>query len=105
MQVVGKLGDAKLFPKPGDDIALSPDGKWFVNGYRIGNENFYAFLRLADGASVTSQAFDVRGWTEGDLRVDPSPNWNRQSNQILVSALAADADRTRQLFLITLLAD
>lgn len=105
MKVVGKVGNQKLFPKPGDDIALSPDGKWFVNGYRIGSQNFYAFLRLNDGASVTSQTFDVRGWTQGDLRVDPSPNWNRASNQILVSALAADADRTRQLFLITIQAD
>ena len=26
MKVVGTLGDKKLFPKPGDDIALSPDG-------------------------------------------------------------------------------
>jgi hypothetical protein len=105
MQVVDKLGDKKIFPKPGDDIALSPSGEWFVNGYRIGNQNFYAFLRRKDGATVTSQAFDVRGWTQGDLRVDPSPNWNRQSNQILVSALCDDAERTRQLFLITLRAD
>ncbi len=105
MKVVGKLGDKKIFPKPGDDIALSPDGRWLVNGYRIGSENFYAFLRLSDGSSVTSRAFDVRGWTQGDLRVDPSPCWNRTSNQILVSALAADADRTRQLFLIRVDAD
>jgi hypothetical protein len=102
MQVVGKIGDKKILPKPGDDIALSPSGEWFCNGYRIGNENFYAFLRLKDGANVTSQSFDVKGWTSGDLRVDPSPNWNRASSQILVSALAADAERTRQLFLITL---
>jgi hypothetical protein len=101
MKVVGKLGDKGIFPKPGDDIALSPSGEWFVNGYRIGNQNFYAFLRLKDGANVTSQPFDVRGWTQGDLRVDPSPNWNRQNNQILVSALADDAEKTRQLFLIT----
>jgi hypothetical protein len=105
MQVVGKLGDRQVFPKPGDDIALSPSGKWFVNGYRTGTQNYYAFLRLADGASVTSQGFDVRGWTEGDLRVDPSPNWNRAGNQVLVSALAADADRTRQLMLITIHSD
>jgi hypothetical protein len=105
MQVVGKLGDKQLFPKPGDDIALSPSGQWFVNGYRTGTQNYYAFLRLADGASVTSQGFDVRGWTEGDLRVDPSPNWNRAGNQILLSALAADADRTRQLMLITVHSD
>ena len=43
MKVVGKLGDKKIFPKPGDDIALSPTAEWFVNGYRIGNQNFYAF--------------------------------------------------------------
>ncbi|HMC10822.1 MAG TPA: hypothetical protein VKH44_06010, partial [Pirellulaceae bacterium] len=102
MKVVGTLGDKKIFPKPGDDIALSPDAQWFVNGYRLGSENFYAFLRLKDGASVKSSSFDVRGWTQGDLRVDPSPNWNRQNNQILVSALADDPDHTRQLFLITL---
>jgi hypothetical protein len=105
MKIVGTLGDRRIFPRPGDDIALSPNAEWFVNGYRIGNENFYAFLRLKDGASVTSGAFDVRGWTSGDLRIDPSPNWNRESNQILVSALANDAERTRQLFLITLHAD
>jgi hypothetical protein len=102
MQVVGKLGDRRLFPKPGDDIALSPDGRWFVNGYRVGNQNHYAFLRRADGASITSGGFDVRGWTGGDLRVDPSPNWNRRGDQILVSALADDAERTRQLYLITI---
>lgn len=105
MKVVGKLGDKKIFPNPGDDVALSPNSEWFVNGYRIRNENFYAFLRLKDGITLTSRAFDVRGWTQGDLRVDPSPNWNRQSNQILVSALCDDAERTRQLFLITLRAD
>jgi len=102
MKVVGKIGDKNIFPKPGDDIALSPNAEWFVNGYRIGNENFYAFLRLKDGANATSGPFDVRGWTQGDLRVDPSPNWNRDSNQILVSALADDVERTRQLFLITI---
>jgi hypothetical protein len=101
MQIVGKLGDGKLFPKPGDDIALSPSGEWFVNGYRIGNENYFAFLNVKDGRSVTSGSFDVTGWTSGDLRIDPAPSWNRESNQILVSALAADEQKTRQLFLIT----
>src|SRR5262245_49898951 len=105
MKVVGTLGDKKIFTKPGDDIALSPSAEWFVNGYRIGNQNFYAFLRLNYGASVTSQSCDVSCWTQVDLRVDPSPNRNRQSNQILVSALADDAERTRQLFLITIRAN
>jgi hypothetical protein len=105
MAVVGTIGDSAKLPEPEGDVALSPDGQWFVNGYRKGNENLYSFLRLKDSAFVRSKTFDVRGWTQGDLRVDPSPNWNRQSNQILISALAADADRTRQLFLITLRAD
>lgn len=105
MQVVGKLGDPKLFPKPGDDIALSPSGEWFVNGYRRGSENFYAFLKPKDGAAVTAGPLSVEGWTSGDLRIDPSPNWNRQSNQVLVSALADDAERTRQLYLIRLTSD
>jgi hypothetical protein len=105
MAVVGTLGDQEKLPDPEGDIALSPNSQWLVNGYRRGNENFYAFLRLKDNAFLRSGPFDVRGWTRGDLRVDPSPNWNRQSNQILISALASDADRTRQVFLITLHAD
>ena len=105
MAVAGTIGSPQQLPSPEGDVALSPDGRWFVNGYRNGNENSYAFLRLADNAFVKSGPFDVRGWTSGDLRVDPSPNWNRASNQILISALAADEGRTRQLFLITLHAD
>jgi hypothetical protein len=105
MAVVGTIGNPPQLPSPEGDVALSPNGRWFVNGYRKGNENFYAFLRLADNAFVKSGPFDVRGWISGDLRVDPSPNWNRASNQILISALAADAERTRQLFLIKLHAD
>ncbi|HEY2573927.1 MAG TPA: hypothetical protein VGH65_07655, partial [Verrucomicrobiaceae bacterium] len=29
----GILGGHKIFPKPGGDVALSPDGAWFVNGH------------------------------------------------------------------------
>jgi hypothetical protein len=105
MAVVETLGNPEQFPDPEGDVALSPNGAWFVNGYRRGSENFYAFLRPADGAFVRSGPFDVRGWTGGDLRVDAAPCWNRQNNQILVSALAADAERTRQVFLITVHAD
>ena len=105
MAVVGTLGNQEQLPQPEGDVALSPNGEWFVNGYRVGGENFFSFLRIKDDAFVRSGPFDVRGWTSGDLRVDPSPNWNRQSNQVLFSALAADADRTRQLFLITVHAD
>lgn len=102
MQVTGTLGDQTKLPSPEGDVALSPDGQWFVNGYRQGNENFYAVLRRSDGALARSRGFDVKGWTQGDLRVDAAPCWNRRSNQILFSALAADADRSRQLFLMTI---
>jgi len=105
MAVVGTLGNKEQLPQPEGDVALSPSGEWFVNGYRVGGENFYSFLRIKDGAFVRSGPFDVRGWTSGDLRVDAAPCWNRQGNQILLSALAADAERTRQLFLITIHAD
>ena len=32
-RIVRTLGDTKVFPKPGGDIALSPDGCWLVNGH------------------------------------------------------------------------
>jgi hypothetical protein len=105
MQVSGTIGDETQLPSPEGDVALSPDGRWLANGYRVGNENFYAVLRLDGGGFVRSQAFDVTGWTRGDLRVDAAPCWNRQSNRILFSALADDADRTRQLFLMTIRAE
>jgi hypothetical protein len=77
-----------------------------VNGGRKDNRNGYAFLNRDEGTIVRCPTtFDVRGWTGGDLRVDAAPCWNRQSNQILISALAADRDRTRQAFLITIHTD
>ena len=33
----------------GDSCALSPDGKWFVNGFREGKENYYVIIRREDG--------------------------------------------------------
>jgi len=102
MQVTGTIGDETKLPDPEGDVALSPDGKWFANGYRKGTENFYAVLRLDGGSFARSRPFDVKGWTQGDLRVDAAPCWNRQGDQILFSALAADEGRTRQLFLMTI---
>lgn len=102
MEVAGTLGDEEKFPQPEGDCALSPDRKWFANGHRVKDQNVYSLLRLADGKFLRSTTFDVRGYTGGDLRVDPAPWWNRQSNQILLSALAADPNRTRQLFLLTI---
>lgn len=101
-QVVGKIGSPQIIPKPGGDVALSPDGKWFVNGYREKGSNYYTILRLADGAWVRTGGFDQSGYTSGDLRLDPGPLWSRDSSQLLVPGLAKDGERTRQLFVITI---
>jgi hypothetical protein len=49
-RVVETLGTLETFPQPGGDIALSPDGRWFVNGHSEGEVNIYTVLRLADGS-------------------------------------------------------
>jgi hypothetical protein len=101
-EIVEQLGDKSIFPNPEGDIALSPDGRWLVNGYRRGNQNYYVFFRRADGFAVRSRGFDVTGWTSGDLRIDGAPCWNRDSNEVVVTALADDPQRTRQMFRIRL---
>lgn len=97
-EVVSTLGDREIFPTPGGDVALSPDGKWLVNGHRQGVTNYYTFFRRADGAWVRSQGFDVRGWNSGDLRCDPAPCWNRNNQEVVFPAIAKDG--TRQMFLL-----
>ena len=72
----------------------------FVNGYRKGNQNFYAVLRRADGAFGRSKGLN-RGSYSGDIRIDPAPRWNRSNNAILVPGLAEN--KTRQVFLIRVL--
>lgn len=97
-KVVGQLGNPEMFPKPEGDISLSPDGNWFVNGYKKGTENFYAVFRKADGAFVRSEGID-KGAYSGNIRIDPAPRWNRTNDQILVPGL--DKNKTRQMFLIS----
>lgn len=99
-EIVGQIGDTTVFPDPEGDIALSPDGNWLVNGYRRGTKNFYVFYRRSDGLTLRSLAFDVTGWTSGNLRIDGAPCWNRDSNAVVLTALSDDAERTRQMFLI-----
>ncbi len=103
-QVVGQLGTPDAFPQPGGDIALSPAGTMFVNGYgnRQPGENYYAILSRKDNRLLRTRAFSRGVRVSGALRIDPAPRWNRQGNQILISAIADDQDLTRQLFLITL---
>ena len=99
-QVVGTLGSREIFPSPEGDIALSPDGRWLVNGHRQQSTNYYTFFRRTDGAWIRSAGFNVRGWTSGNLRCDPAPCWNRNNREIVFPAIAADG--TRQMFLLRL---
>jgi hypothetical protein len=99
-EVVGGMGTPEVFPNSKDDGAFSPDQKWFVNGYRVKDQNFYVVFRRPDSAWVQTRGFPHPGWTSGDLRVDAAPRWNRTGDQILVGAIADDKERTRQLFVI-----
>jgi hypothetical protein len=99
-ELAGQIGTPEIIPQPGGDIALSPDGKWFVNGYRKGNENFYVIIRRRDGSYLRTRGFPIDGWTGGDLRLDAAPCWNRTSDQLAVPAIASDRDHTRQTFLL-----
>ncbi len=98
MKIAGDLGNAEMFPKPGGDVALSPDGAWFVNGHGDKGKNYYTILQRSDGAWVRSPGFDQGDYISGDLRLDPGPLWNRESNQLLVPGLGKDG--TRQLFIL-----
>jgi len=98
--IVGTLGDETIFPRPGGDVALSPDGAWLVNGAREGDGNTYVFRRRADGTVLRTETYPIDDWKEGPLRIDPAPAWNRRSDAIVFPALADDATRTRQLFLL-----
>ena len=93
--VVGQIGDSAIFPDPEGDIALSPQGDWFVNGHKDKDQkkNFYNFYRRSDGKLIRSQGFDIGKWISGDLRQDPSPAWNRSGTKILVPGLVGDTNQ------------
>jgi hypothetical protein len=99
-QIAGPLGPKEILPKADADSALSPDGKWYVNGYRVGHEDFYAVLRRSDDSFVRSRGMPVDNWIGSDLRLDPAPCWNRTSDTIAFPAIAEDKERTRQTFLL-----
>jgi hypothetical protein len=96
-KIVGQLGNSEMFPKPGGDVSLSPNGNWFVNGYSKSNKNYYAIYRRSDGAFIRSEGID-KGEYSGDIRIDPAPRWNRTNDAILVPGIAEN--RTRQMFMI-----
>lgn len=96
-KVIGQLGNPEIFPDPEGDISLSPDGNWFVNGYKKGNKNYFSVFRIKDEAFVRSEGID-KGAFSGNIRIDPAPRWNRTNDAILVPGL--DENGTRQIFMI-----
>jgi hypothetical protein len=96
--VVGQLGDPTILPKPGGDIALSGDGRWFANGFSRGRHNYYVILDRSTGAHIRTPAFSRGPYQRGELRIDPAPRWNRSNNMLLVPGFTDDG--TRQLFVI-----
>ncbi len=99
-QVVETIGTPEIFPDPGGDTALSPNGEWLVNGWSRGSETRYTLYRRADGAWAHTDAFERGPFTSGELRIDSAPTWNRAGDKIVVPALAADG--TRQMFEIAI---
>lgn len=100
-KIVGQLGNPDMFPNPGGDISLSPDGDWFVNGYGKDGKNYYAVYRRSDGAFARSEGIN-KGSYSGDIRIDPAPRWNRTNDAILVPGIADNG--TRQMFMIRVMA-
>ncbi len=99
-KLVRTLGDTTVFPNPEGDIALSPDATWLANGYVKSGRSGYVFYRMDGGEVHYATAFDVSGYTQGELRIDPSPAWNRDGTAVLFPSLTNDAPRTRQLFVL-----
>ena len=99
-EVVETIGASEVFPDAGGDTALSPDGKWIVNGWSEDGVTRYTIFRRRDGAWVHTSEFQRGAYTSGDLRIDSAPTWNRNSNEIAVPGLADDG--TRQMFVITI---
>jgi hypothetical protein len=96
-KIIGTIGTPEAFPNPEGDISMSPNGEWFVNGVGKGSKNYYTIYRLSDGLWVRTEGVN-KGEYSGDIRIDPAPCWNRQSDQILVSGITENG--TRQLFII-----
>jgi hypothetical protein len=96
-KVVGTLGTPDIFPDPEGDISLSPNGKWFVNGYKKKDENRFVLYRRSDGLHGRSPGIN-KGSYSGDIRIDPAPRWNRANNAIVVPGIAKN--KTRQMFVI-----
>ena len=100
-KIVGTIGDEKTFADPGGDVAMSPARTWFINGHKIKKQNktFFTLYNMNDGRVIRTEGFPIGEFTSGELRIDPAPGWNRDSNRILFGAYDPSSD-TRQLFLL-----
>lgn len=101
-KVIEQWGTPEIFPNPEGDIALSPDGRWFVNGHKSGDRNYYTVYRRADGAFARSAGI-YKGRYGGDIRIDPAPRWNRTNDAVLVPGISENM--TRQMFIIRITTD
>ncbi|MDA7916218.1 hypothetical protein N9B94_03190 [Verrucomicrobia bacterium] len=105
-KIFGQMGKTEMFPNPEGDISLSPDGNWFVNGYKAKKRdkpmNYFTVYRRSDGAFIRSEGID-KGAYGGDIRIDPAPRWNRTNDAILVPGIAKN--KTRQIHLIRVISD
>jgi hypothetical protein len=95
--IIGQLGTPEIFPDPEGDVALSPDGTWFVNGHVEAPYNYYTFYSMNDGSWLRSDGI-YKGEFSGDIRIDPAPRWNRSNNAVLVPGITDNG--TRQMFII-----
>ena len=76
--VLGKFDD------PRGDLALSTGNSMFVNGWEEEDKLFFHVVRLTDGAQVKSMPLDRGPYSNGELRVDAAPRWNRKGTELLV---------------------
>ncbi len=96
--ILGYIASPRELPRPGGDVALSPNGHWLANGSATKETYHYDLVRLADNTHLRSPEFSRGNYVHGPLRIDPAPRWNRTSDALLVSGLTRD--ETRQLFVI-----
>lgn len=100
-EIIGLIGTPEIFPDPNGDVALSPNGELFINGYNKSGKNYYSILRRSDEIWTRRVGLNKGGFHTEGLRIEPSPCWNRDSNQILT--VAVDEHKTRQLHVISIL--
>ena len=70
-------------------LAKTASGEWLANGARSGTGNTYVFLNRKDGRVLRSGVYPIDKWTEGPLRIDPAPTWNRDERDAPTPAACA----------------